>query len=466
MIWKSQISGIPLFSNTSVCWTTITVFQSTMKTPFTKISRRCYYYSNEQLNNVAINFDRNDVQCKTKRKLNLQFDPNYKLLNFPYTSKSISALASDDSTNVIKSVAKSALACHPRPDISHIPFEVKPKIEIAKKSSVLQRMLQDESPSLKQLCAPYLALTKPQLTFLIMLSSICSYALAPNSTSLSEFVCLTLGTLMASGSANAINMGREFEYDRLMIRTQARPVVNGSVTPNEAFAFASIIGLLGCTILYYGVNPVVAALGLTNIVLYSWIYTSLKRVSILNTWVGAVVGAIPPLMGWAACSSLSDPGAWCLALLLYAWQFPHFNSLSHNIRDEYKRAGYVMAAFENPKLNARVALRYSVLMFLICFGLCYYDVTDPLFMLDSSVLNGWMAYMSFRFWWQQRLNYSHKVQKSGGPSQKAIDLANFYAKKTFWSSIWQLPVVLVLAMLHKKGQWDRLFKGEERHLTA
>ncbi|GME99994.1 unnamed protein product [Ambrosiozyma monospora] len=194
-----------------------------------------------------------------------------------------------------------------------------------------------------------------------------------------------------------------------------------------------------------------------NIVLYSWIYTSLKRKSILNTWVGAIVGAIPPLMGWAACSSLSDLGAWCLAALLYAWQFPHFNSLSHNIKTEYQKAGYVMTAFVNPKLNARVALRYSLLMFPICFGLSYWGVCDNYFSFDSSILNGWMAYMSFKFWLQQRHNYSKKIQAAGGPSAAEITIANAYAKKLFWCSIWQLPVVLVLAMLHKTGQWDGLY---------
>ncbi|PSK37034.1 protoheme IX farnesyltransferase, mitochondrial [Candidozyma pseudohaemuli] len=148
-------------------------------------------------------------------------------------------------------------------------------------------------------------------------------------------------------------MGREPEFDRRMIRTSSRPVVKGIISPQQAFRFAAMTGSIGSAILYFGVNPVVAALGLSNIVLYGWCYTSLKRKSILNTWVGAIVGAIPPLMGWAASSSLLHPGAWCLASLLYAWQFPHFNALSHNIAAQYKQAGYIMTAAENPRLNAR-----------------------------------------------------------------------------------------------------------------
>lgn len=305
---------------------------------------------------------------------------------------------------------------------------------------------------LKSILAPYIKLTKPNLTLLVTLSSICSYAISPNSVSITELALLTIGTALCSGSANAINMGREPEFDKRMSRTSTRPVVTGLVTPNQAFQFAAATGALGCTILYFGVNPTVALLGFLNIGLYGWTYTSLKRRSILNTWVGAVVGAIPPLMGWAASSSLAHPGGWCLAALLYAWQFPHFNALSHNIADQYKGAGYVMTCAENPKLNARVALRYSILMFPICFGLSYYGVTDWYFQIDSAIANAWMTVLAFKFWNQQRKNHA----RGHIPNAEAIQMASVNAKKLFWCSVWQLPAVLVLAMLHKKGQWDRL----------
>jgi protoheme IX farnesyltransferase len=204
--------------------------------------------------------------------------------------------------------------------------------------------------------------------------------------------------------------------------------------------------------LYLGVNSTVAGLGFLNIILYSWIYTSLKRKSIINTWVGAIVGAIPPLMGWAASSLITHPAAWCLAGLLYAWQFPHFNALSHNIADQYKNAGYVMTAAENPMLNARVALRYSILMFPLCFGLSYYDITDWVFPFDSAIFNGWLTVLAYQFWRQQRTNY-----KSGTkPTAEGVALAGVHAKKLFWCSVWHLPAVLMLAMLHKKGQWEKL----------
>lgn len=331
----------------------------------------------------------------------------------------------------------------------HIPFKVSPIESLHQKTGNTtkgDRTITDWRTAIK----PYIMLTKPRLTMLVTLSSICSYALSPNSVSLATLMFLTVGTTLCSGAANAINMGREPDFDRQMTRTVGRPVVRGLVTSLQAYQFAGGIGSLGVAMLYYGVNPVVAALGFVNIILYGWTYTSLKRKHIINTWIGALVGAIPPLMGWAASSSLAMPGAWCLAGLLYAWQFPHFNALSHNIADQYKRAGYVMTAAENPKLNARVSLRYSLLMFPICFGLSYFEVTDWMFQFDSAIFNGWLSLLAYQFWKQQTINYA----KGTIPTEEGLRLASIQAKKLFWASVWQLPAILILSMLHKKGQWD------------
>lgn len=324
---------------------------------------------------------------------------------------------------------------------------------------------------------PYIALTKPRLTALIVLSTMTSYALAPCEASLSPLLFLTLGTTLTSGAANAINMGREHVFDGLMTRTQSRPVVRGLITPNDAFTFAGVTGSLGVAALYFGVNPTVAVLGAANIALYSGLYTTLKRKSILNTWVGALVGTVPPLMGWAASSSLADPGAWCLAALLYAWQFPHFNALSHNIREEYRRAGYVMTAWTNPALNSRVALRHAIAMFPICVGLSYFGVTDWVFAFDSSIVNGWLTYVAYKFWAEQRnqkqiaTHTGKELVKSSSPysqgsssSSSSSARSNGFARSLFWGSVIHLPAILVLAMIHKKGQWDWLLgpsDGEE-----
>lgn len=370
--------------------------------------------------------------------------------------------------NGIAESARKALSCTTEvSEKSHIPFEVK---SVDPELRKVQRKTNAQSRSLLLQCKkaidPYVQLGKPRLTVLVMLSAICSYAISPYAASVSQLLSLTVGTTLCSASANAINMGREPDFDRQMIRTQARPVVRGSLTPSQAYKFAAVCGTVGGAILWVGVNPTVALLGVSNIAIYAWIYTSLKRKHIINTWAGALVGAIPPLMGWAAASPLNQPGAWCIAGLLYAWQFPHFNTLSHNIRNEYRNAGYVMTAWKNPLLNARVALRYSLLMFPICFGFSYFGVTDWMYQIDSGIINAWMSYWALRFYWQQRRNYSSSDFSDKARYNRGLTIASGFAKKTFLVSVLHLPAVLILAILHKKGRWDWIFENEDDKLRA
>ncbi len=127
---------------------------------------------------------------------------------------------------------------------------------------------------------------------------------------------------------------------------------------------------LGATLLYTFTNPLTTGLGLANIVLYAFVYTPLKRISISCTWAGAVVGAIPPLMGYAACAGavvfvlinvyhlgVLTPAAATMAAILYAWQFPHFNALSWNLRPDYSRAGYRVMCVTHPALCLRTTVR-------------------------------------------------------------------------------------------------------------
>lgn len=265
---------------------------------------------------------------------------------------------------------------------------------------------------------------------------------------------LTTGTFLSSASANALNMLFEPSYDAKMSRTRNRPIVRGLVSPRGALAFAVLTGFAGVAGLYFGTNPTVAFLGGLNIFLYAGVYTPLKRMHVVNTWIGAVVGGIPPLMGWAAAAGqcatgdggwkelLFGPGSaggWLLAGLLFAWQFPHFNALSWTIRDEYRHAGYRMLAWTNPARNGRVALRYALLMVPLSVGLWAAGVVDQGFLLTSTAINGWMIKEAWRFWRYE----GHKGSARG----------------LFWASVWHLPVLLVLAMAHKKGLWERLWRG-------
>lgn len=329
--------------------------------------------------------------------------------------------------------------------------------------------------SLRRRLALFLSLSKPRLTFLVVLTAATPYGLYPipdilsaasiDAPSLSALTLLflTTGTSLAIASANTFNMLAEPQYDARMSRTRNRPLVRKLISSQAAAMFGIITGVAGVTVLYFGCNPTTAFLGGANILLYAAVYTPLKRMSTINTWIGAIVGAIPPLMGWTAAAGqyatsadsyggwkelLLTPqaeGGWWLAALLFAWQFPHFNALSHTIREEYANAGYKMMCSINPARNARVALRYSLLMFPICYGLLASGVvggaslTAPstvLWAAGSSAINGWMTVAATKFWWHQG--------------------ARGTARGLFWASVWHMPILLVLAMAVKRGVWARV----------
>ncbi|KAK2623574.1 hypothetical protein QTJ16_007128 [Diplocarpon rosae] len=321
------------------------------------------------------------------------------------------------------------------------------------------------SNSLRRLISVLLSLSKPRLSVLVVLTACASYSLYPvpelllpsatatPSLSPLTFLFLTTGTTLCAASANAFNMLYEPKWDAMMSRTRNRPLVRGLISTKGAALFATLAGIGGTAALYFGVNPTVSFLGALNIVLYAGAYTPLKRISVINTWIGAVVGGIPPLMGWAAAAGQSathgdwqelllgeqNIGGWLLAGLLVAWQFPHFMSLSWSIREEYKNAGYRMLCWVNPARNGRVALRYSLLFFPICIGLCYFNVTEWTFAVASAPVNVYLLREAARFW---------KLEGHKGS-----------ARGLFWASVWHLPVVMILAMVEKKGMWQRVWSA-------
>ncbi|KAI1098558.1 mitochondria protoheme IX farnesyltransferase [Jackrogersella minutella] len=321
--------------------------------------------------------------------------------------------------------------------------------------------------SLRRQLSLLLSLAKPRLTVLIVLTAMAPYALYPvpaflspsiglDTPSLSPLTLtfLTTGTALCCASANALNMLYERAWDAKMTRTRNRPLVRGLLSERKALIFAILTASAGVGGLYFGVNPTVAFLGAANIALYAGVYTPMKRVSWLNTWVGAIVGGIPPLMGWAAAAGESATGdgsirellltsdaigGWLLATLLFAWQFPHFMALSWPIREEYKAVGHKMLCWVNPARNARVALRYSLLFFPLSVALCAVGVTEWTFAVTSVPVNFWLAREAVRFW-------QHEGSKGS-------------ARGLFWASVWHLPVILVLALVQKKGMWGRVWSS-------
>lgn len=286
----------------------------------------------------------------------------------------------------------------------------------------------------RKLVQYYLMLSKIRLTGLVVVTTMAGYAMAPAPFHLGAFLLCTAGTTLTSCSANALNQYFEVPFDSQMNRTKNRVLVRGYLSPLHAVSFAVISGSLGLTILTVGVNPLTAALGAFNLGLYSFVYTPMKRYSIANTWVGSVVGALPPVMGWTACTGSIDAGALLLSAIMYAWQFPHFNALSWNLRPDYSRSGYRMTSVVNPALCKRVALRYSAGMIGLCTLAPVMGVTSWTFAVDSFPLNAYLTYLAWQFYKKGDSNSSRKL---------------------FRFTLGHIPALLILFLVSKKALEDK-----------
>lgn len=157
------------------------------------------------------------------------------------------------------------------------------------------------SPPPRHALGPYLQLSKSKLSVLVVLSAMSGVALSPVPATLSVLFATALGTALCSAAANTLNQLQEVPFDAQMARTRSRPLVRRAISPLHATTFAALTGFAGPALLWTAVNPTTAILGASNIALYAGAYTWMKRKSSFNTWVGSVVGALPPLMGWTAC---------------------------------------------------------------------------------------------------------------------------------------------------------------------
>lgn len=273
-------------------------------------------------------------------------------------------------------------------------------------------------------------LSKIRLSALVVITASAGYAMAPVPFDLSCFLLASVGTGLASCAANTINQFFEVPFDSNMNRTKSRPLVRGQISPLLAVSFAAACAIPGISILTLAVNPLTGALGAFNIFLYTCCYTPMKRLSIANTWVGSVVGAIPPIMGWTAATGSLDAGALLLGAVLYSWQFPHFNALSWNLREDYSRGGYRMMSVTHPDMCRRVALRHCLALIGLSTLAPALDVTTWNFPIISLPINLYISYLGYRFYRDADRNSSRKL---------------------FFCSLWHLPTLLLLMLTCKKS---------------
>lgn len=218
--------------------------------------------------------------------------------------------------------------------------------------------------STAQKASAYFKLLKFRLSFTVAFSSAIGYILGHPGGSWIKIALVMLGGLMVTGAANIVNQILEKDLDKLMKRTANRPLPTSLLNVMEAAIFGALIGIGGLLLLATVFNTLTAAIALLSLILYGFIYTPLKRISPINVFVGAIPGALPPLIGWVAATGVVGVEAWILFGIQFIWQFPHFWAIAWVLDDDYKKAGFKMLPMEGGK-NLKTAIQIMIYTLLL-----------------------------------------------------------------------------------------------------
>lgn len=221
-------------------------------------------------------------------------------------------------------------------------------------------------PALGSRLADYLELTRPKIALLVLVTvAMASFVAGWGPPSVVRLLHTLLGTALVAASASALNQWLERRTDALMQRTADRPLPAGRLSPGEVARFGAATIALGLAYLALAVNLRTALFGLASWICYVWLYTPLKSRTTANTWVGAVAGALPVLIGWAAVEAPLDLRAFALTLVVFLWQFPHFMAIAWIYRREYAAAGARMLPVVDPSGRRAGALAVVAALALI-----------------------------------------------------------------------------------------------------
>lgn len=274
-------------------------------------------------------------------------------------------------------------------------------------------------------------LVKARLTLLVLLTTAVGYYLgAVPPISYAAFFHVVFGTSLAAAGAAALNQWWEHRFDALMLRTKMRPIPAGRMRPRDALMIGSILGICGLVYLTLACNGLSTFLAATTIAIYIFGYTPLKRFSTTNTLVGAIPGAIPPMIGWAAARGTLDAEPWSLFAIMFVWQIPHFFAIAWMYRDDYERAGFQMLSRgdDSGARSASQSVLFCMLLLIVTGVPAYLGLTSPIFLPIALGLGGWFTAVALRF-----------HQRRGAREARAL----------FLTSIIYLPLLLLALVLTK-----------------
>jgi protoheme IX farnesyltransferase len=258
-------------------------------------------------------------------------------------------------------------------------------------------------------------LIKFNLSFMVVFSAVISYLLAPKVTQYDwkAIMILFVGGMLVTGSANAINQVVEKDTDAMMKRTANRPIAAGRMSVKEGWIFAILTGTAGVLMLWH-FNFLTAALSAFSLFLYAFIYTPLKKVSSVSVLVGAIPGALPCLIGWAAGNDDLSAGGWALFGLQFFWQFPHFWAIAWIAHKDYSIAGFkLLPSNEGPtKFSAIQAIIYSLLLLPVGLLPYFLEMSGLVSLVIVLVANLLMVMQCMRLYREMSIRAARRVMFS------------------------------------------------------
>ena len=274
-------------------------------------------------------------------------------------------------------------------------------------------------------------LVKARLTMLVLLTMLTGFYVGwRGPMDFALMLNMLAATALVAAGAAALNQLLEREYDAKMSRTQNRPLPSGQLQPTTVMLFGGVCSVAGLVYLALAVNLLTCVIGAITLFSYLFIYTPLKRVTWLNTLIGAVPGALPPLMGWTAARGELSGAGWALFAIVAFWQIPHFMAIAWMYRDEYARAGFKMLPVVDPDGQRTSQQALSNALGLLIVSLCpfAFKVAGPVYLMSALVLGVVFIWCAIRF-------------------SRQLTLAR--ARQLFLASILYLPLLLAVMVLDK-----------------
>jgi protoheme IX farnesyltransferase len=257
-------------------------------------------------------------------------------------------------------------------------------------------------------------LTKPRITVIVLVTAAGGMKLASKSPIAgTTWLATLIGTALVVGAANALNMWWERDVDGKMERTKNRPLPAGRLSANVALIFGLLLGVVSLPILFFGVNPMTGLLGAIALASYVLLYTPMKRHSVRALWVGAIPGAIPPLLGWTAVTGRIDAAGVALFSILFIWQIPHFLAISIFRADDYARAGLKVVPVElGERATNGMMFRYTIALLAVTVWPYLAGVGSKLYLGVAIALGAMflvLAARAFRMTGDKRIGWARGV---------------------------------------------------------